>query len=151
MGSLPRRKSRQSFYFPTNHPKHAGLFKGMSVILQERGLSVSVLSAKRAQCRKNSKCEKGPDWKYTDYCLRRIIFEQTDFVNLPFLLESLASDLGVVVVFLPRFHPELNFIEQCWGFAKRPYRETPPSSALEDLEWNTCESLDRVPTISMRK
>lgn len=39
----------QTLYFPEGHP-HAGIFKGMAVILQERGLSD--MSNKPAQCKK---------------------------------------------------------------------------------------------------
>ncbi|KAJ7787695.1 hypothetical protein B0H13DRAFT_2395179, partial [Mycena leptocephala] len=45
-------------------------------------------------------------------------------------------------------NPELNFIEQCWGYAKRIYRMFPPSSKEEDLTRNMLEALDSVPLIS---
>jgi transposase len=34
------------------------------------------------------------------------------------LLETYCKSCGVNVIFLPKFHCELNFIEQCWGYAK---------------------------------
>jgi hypothetical protein len=42
-------------------------------------------------------------------------------------------------------------IEQCWGYAKRVYREQPVSSAIEDLERNTLDALKAVPLDSMRR
>jgi hypothetical protein len=41
---------------------------------------------------------------------------------------------GYEVIFFPKFHCELNYNEQCWGFAKRIYRMFPTSSKEEDLK-----------------
>ena len=59
--------------------------------------------------------------------------------------------MGVQVIFLPKFHCELNFIEQCWGFAKRIYRLNPESSREDQLEKNALDALEAVPLTSMRK
>jgi hypothetical protein len=138
----------QPLYFPLDHPTHPGLFKGITVILEERGF----LDAKktRAECR-GFKCEKGPDGEYINCCCRQILFNQPDFTNVPSLLESHCAVRGYTVLFLPKFHPELNFIEQCWGMAKRIYREMPASSTMEDLEENTRRALASVQLVNMRK
>jgi hypothetical protein len=79
--------SPQSLYFPPDHPR-AGIFKGMAIILKERGY-------------------------------RRMLYNKPDFVGVESLLETHCKSRGYGVIFLPKFHCELNFIEQCWGYASR--------------------------------
>jgi hypothetical protein len=93
-------ESPQSFYFPEGH-QSAGYFKGMKVILEEQGLaSRSAVSSESA----------------------------SNFVVLPVVstavsagsstpsptsrLEEHCQTCGSEVLFLPKFLPELNFIEQ---------------------------------------
>jgi hypothetical protein len=104
----------QSLYFPDGHEK-AGLFKGMAVILQERRLIEE--SKLRAQC--SMKWDTCPDRSQSNCCCRRTLYNQPDFVNIESLLETYGKSHSVQIIFLPKFHCELNFIEQCWGFAKR--------------------------------
>jgi len=134
-------------YFLINHPNKdlRGVFKGMAVILEERGFGD--MSKVRAEC-KGFKCKPGE----ARCCCRRILFDQLDFADAESLLEKHCRSRGIhAVVFLPKFHCELNFIEQCWGRAKSVYRTYPPSSREEDLEANTLQSLDGIPLQMMRK
>ncbi|KAG1907615.1 uncharacterized protein F5891DRAFT_938483 [Suillus fuscotomentosus] len=103
----------QEFYFPEGHT-NTGLFKGMAKILEERGFDVS---KKKAQC-KDFNCPRGS----TSCCCRRILYNQPDFVNVESNLERVCRLKGFKVLFLPKFHCELSFIEQCWGFAIRSRR-----------------------------
>jgi hypothetical protein len=81
-----------------------------------------------------------------------MLYNQPDFADGESLLETHCRARGIhAVVFLPKFHCELNFIEQCWGRAKSVYRTYPPSSREEDLEANTLRSLDSIPLQMMRK
>ena len=141
-GQLPNGEP-QSFYFPEGHPR-AGVFKGMAVILEERGFGE--MSKMWAECKK-FKCAEGA----TDCCCRRILYNQPDFANVDLLLESICADRGFQVLFLPKFHCELNFIEQCWGRAKSVYRTYPESSRVDQLEENTLTALESVPLSMMRK
>ena len=66
-------------------------------------------------------------------------------------MELEAKARGHQVNFLPKFHCELNLIEQCWGYAKRLYRLREPSSKEDVLEKNATECLDAIPLITMRR
>ncbi|KAJ3508503.1 hypothetical protein NLJ89_g5715 [Agrocybe chaxingu] len=136
----------QAFYFADDHPDHPGKFKGMAEILEERGF----LEAKKlkAQCgKKFSDCPPGN----ASCCCHRTLFNQPDFVTVESLLEIDGRERGFRVLFLPKFHCELNFIEQCWGYAKRNYRLLEPSSKEDVLERNVVSCLDGIPLITMRR
>jgi hypothetical protein len=121
-----------------------GTFKGMTKILQERGLTEE--SKLNAQCEK-FKCAP----KATSCCQRRVLYNQPDFANQDSALEIVCKARGFQVMFLPKFHCELNFIEQCWGHSKRVYRQYPVSSKEEDLQKNLLSSLESVPIATMRR
>ncbi|KAJ8473629.1 hypothetical protein ONZ45_g16225 [Pleurotus djamor] len=136
----------QSLYFPDDHPTSPGLFKGTAVILEERGFDVQGL---RAQCQKFScKANREPPF---DCCCRRLLFNQPDFTNVESILETQCRARGFEVLYLPKFHCELNFIEQCWGYAKRLYRLNPASTLEADLVKNALEALDSIPLNTMRR
>ena len=135
--------SPQPLYFGPDHPR-AGTFKGMAVILQEQGFTEE--SKLRADCPK-FKCKPGE----TKCCCRQVLYLQPDFVAVESLLETHCKARGFSVIFLPKFHCKLNFIEQCWGYAKQIYRHFPPSSKEADLEANLLEALESVPLTSMRQ
>ena len=130
----------QEFYWPEGH-QHAGKFKGMAQILTERGFDIACL---KAQCKR---CEPSA----TMCCCHQILFNQPDFINVEMILESTCQARGFCVIFLPKFHCELNFIEQCWGDAKRIYHCYPLSSKESELEMNVIKALDSAPLDSMQK
>jgi len=131
-------KQPQSLYFPEDHPQHPGLFKGMAIILQERGFhNVANLPA---QCAK-FKC---PDPDEGMCCCRHILFNQPDFKAQKSALEELIESHGHLVCFYPKFHCELNFIEQCWGYAKYHYQMLPLTKKEGQMEENIRNCLDRV-------
>jgi hypothetical protein len=139
---------RQSFYFEEGHPR-VGVFKGMAVILQERGYANA--SSLRAQC-KGFKC---PPQAETDQppscCCRRLLYSQPDFVNVKSLLEEHCEKRGFMVLILPKYHCELNPIEMVWGRAKYYYRLNPPSTKEEDVERYATAALAAVTIDEMRR
>ena len=131
----------QSFYFPDGHER-AGVFKGMAAILEERGFKDA--GKLRAEC-KGFKCAPPA----IDCCCRQVLFNQPDFAHVDTILEATCDARGFQVLFLPKFHCELNFIEQCWGYAKRLYRLNPESTREDQLEKNALMALDAIPLILM--
>jgi transposase len=79
------------------------------------------------------------------------MFNQPDFAHVDTILEATCNARGFKVIFLPKFHCELNFIEQCWGYAKRIYRLNPESSREDHLERNALAALDAIPLETMRR
>jgi hypothetical protein len=87
---------------------------------------------------------------YLDTVLpQKVLYMELDFQAQKFMLEEHCEKRGFEVIFFPKYHPELNFIEQCWGYAKRIYPMFLPSSKGEDLTHNILEALDSVPLVSM--
>ncbi|KZS89290.1 hypothetical protein SISNIDRAFT_407601 [Sistotremastrum niveocremeum HHB9708] len=141
-GRLPNNQL-QEFYFPPDHPVYPNFFKGMRQILIERNLWRDKL---RAEC-KGFKCDHGA----VDCCARRILFNQPDFVGQKSRLEEIIERNGHLCDFYPKFHCELNFIEQYWGAAKRAYRSTKLTSSTDEMERNVIHSLDSVPLDQIRR
>jgi hypothetical protein len=140
--------SPQHLYHPDGHPQ-AGLFKGMRTLITERrahGHNLPDPTRLKAQCAKFH-CAKGA----TTCCCRRVLYSEPDFQGGKSVLERHCEARGFRVIFYPKFHCELNFIEQVWGFAKRLYREYPASSLEDDLERNTLNAVDSVPLDSIRR
>lgn len=136
--------TRQPLYWPDDHPEYPGYFKGMEQILRERGLWHDRL---RAQC-------PGP-WKdcggKTDCCCRRIIFNLPEFSAQLSALAELIEERGHLCDFYPKFHCELNFIEQYWGAGKYRYRATEPTKSVEDMETSMVACLDDIPLAQIQR
>ncbi len=76
---------------------------------------------------------------------------EPDFIAVESLLELACKTRSFRALFVPKFHCELNFIEQCWGYSKRLYRMCPVSSKEADLERNVLQSLNSIPLESIRR
>lgn len=136
-GKLPNGQS-QDFYFPDDHPQCPGWFKGMENIIRERRLWPD--GGLRAQC-EGFKCEPGR----TDCCCCRLLFTQPDFVDQKSRLEELIESCGHICDFYPKFHLELNCIEQYWGASKYLYRLSPVTSDMQQMRENVRACLDAIP------
>ncbi|TRM57266.1 hypothetical protein BD626DRAFT_616663, partial [Schizophyllum amplum] len=74
-GYYGKDKTLQDFYYPDDHPEKPGWFKGMEVIIRERGLWPE--GGLKAECAPGFKCAPGR----TDCCCRRLLFTQPDFAT----------------------------------------------------------------------
>ncbi|KAF9651310.1 hypothetical protein BDM02DRAFT_3091322, partial [Thelephora ganbajun] len=84
-------------------------------------------------------------------CMCCLLYSQPNFQNVKSVLKNHRNQRGTEVLFLPKFHPELNPIEQCWGHAKSHYCQLPASSLGEDLEQNVVSSLESIPITLMHQ
>ncbi|KIJ44951.1 hypothetical protein M422DRAFT_251574 [Sphaerobolus stellatus SS14] len=134
----------QELYYPDDHPLMGGWFKGMEQIIRECGLWPA--NGLNAQC-ESFKCEEG----CTDCCCRRLLFMQPDFVNQKSALEELVTRRGHICDFYPKFHCELNFIEQYWGAAKLRYWSSPHTKNIMEMEANVLTSLADIPLQQIRR
>ncbi|KIJ50612.1 hypothetical protein M422DRAFT_159206 [Sphaerobolus stellatus SS14] len=105
----------------------------MEVLIKERGLWPE--SGLNAQC-PGFKCQKGS----TNCCCRRILFTQPDFQSQKSQLEEYITSQNHICDFYPKFHCELNFIEQYWGGAKWRYCSTPRTSDINEMKKNVLQS-----------
>jgi hypothetical protein len=135
----------QPLYFANDHPTHPGAFKGMQQILTERGLW-PIGRNPNASC-DGFKCL--PD--ATQCCARRMLFNQPDFSQQKSALTELVEGRGHICDYYPKYHCELNFIEQYWGAAKYRYRNSPATHSMDDMRANVRRCLDDVPLISIQR
>ena len=101
--------------------------KGMKRILEEKGL---VRDGLKMECRKQWTDEKGQKHArrgclvgVEDCCGRRLMELQPDFREQKGMVEEEVTRRGHLVIFYPKFHCELNWIEYFWGDGKRRTRE----------------------------
>ena len=97
----------QSFYHGEDHPTMPGWFKGMKEIIRECLLWPD--SGLLSQC-EGFKCVQ----EKTDCCCHRLLFTQPDFIAQKSKLEEFITSRGHICDFYPKYHCELNFIEQYW-------------------------------------
>lgn len=130
-GINPSTGEQQPFYFPDDHPQYPGWFKGMEQIIRERGLwPEGGLSAERC---------------------RNLLFTQPDFVSQKPQLQEHIESHGHLCDFYPKYHCELNFIEQYWGAAKLRFRVAGRARTLEEMERKMVGCLDDIPLEQIRK
>ena len=67
------------------------------------------------------------------------------------MLEELIERHGHQALFYPKFHCEINYIEQCWGCGKSHYRMMKrPENEAQMLE-NIKQCLDSIPLENFQK
>ena len=80
-------------------------------------------------------------------CARHILATQDDFKNQKPLLQKL---IEARVIFYPKFHCELNYIEMYWGAAKRYVRQH-CNYTWKGLQENVPNAFDSIPLKQIRK
>jgi hypothetical protein len=134
----------QPLYFPDDHPAMPCWFKGMEVIIHERGLWPE--AGLRSQC-PDFRCPPG----HTDCCCRRVLFSQPDFSNQRSQLQELIESCGHLCDYYPKYHCELNFIKQYWGAAKLRFHVAGHAATISEMEKTVIACLDDIPIIQIRR
>jgi len=142
--------------------------KGMKRVLQERGLwrdgllkqcgrqkkaktagqfseRVFEETIERYEARTADKCESGQGC-----CALRILDAELDFQTEKSMLEHIIVQVGHEIIFYPKFHCELNYIEYYWAAVKRYTRENCKYSFTE-LEKTVLKSLNTVDIKTIRR
>jgi hypothetical protein len=91
------------------------------------------------------------DSEQKDCCCRKVLCCQPDFVNQKPVLKELIIACRHICNFYPKFHCELNFIEQYWGAAKFRYCSTPSTSNFQETCENVRACLDNVPQLQIQR
>jgi hypothetical protein len=131
---------RQLMVFPDDHPEETlrGVPKGMRQVLIERNLWQEGLLKTCSQCRSHV---DDPD--RISCCAQRILELQPDFQGQRSLLEEIAKEQGQHIIFYPKFHCEMNFIEMYWGLAKR-YTRANCDYSFKGLQVEVPKALDSI-------
>ena len=123
--------SRQSMHFPDGRPK------GIRLILEERELwPEGSLNRICSECKKHSPTAD-------NCCAVRILSLQPDFLAQRPLVREVIEDSGHKVIFYPKFHCELNFIEMFWDAAKC-YTRNNCDYSFKGLEKTVPEALNSI-------
>lgn len=147
-------------------PELVGQPKGIKRVLQERGLWTEGLKKQCGRQKKDSstfeervfqetleqyqdrvadRCEVGKHC-----CALRILENQDDFKNEVSLLETVIVQNSHEVIFYPKFHCELNYIEHYWGALKRFTRDNCKYSFAE-LEPTVLQAMGSVSLKTIRR
>ncbi|PKB95594.1 hypothetical protein RhiirA5_302831, partial [Rhizophagus irregularis] len=101
----------QFMNFPDNHPEESlrGKQKGMKQILYERQLLTPGL---KGFCKNKETIDN-------QCCMQHILENQPDFLAQKCMIQEIIESKGHKVIFYPKFHCELNYIEMYWSATKR--------------------------------
>ena len=133
----------QSMQFPDNYHKteDRGQPKGIRQVLVERNLwRTGLLKECKPKCSKTQ----------PDCCAQHLLSCQPDFISQTGRIQEVIEEHGHCIMFYPKFHCELNFIEYFWAAAKRYAREN-CEYTLKGLRKVAPFSIESVPAVTIWK
>jgi len=78
------------------------------------------------------------------YCASGCLSREPDFMAQREWLREVVEDAGLAIIFYPKYHCELNYIELIWGHMKRSLRKSCTFN-FKDLKENIAELLETMP------
>jgi hypothetical protein len=156
-GYIHNQQRPQSMIFPDDHPnrKFAGQPKGIKQVLVERGLwpQSGQRSDGLAFLLDCSTADGKPGCSQDlpgGCCARSLLGAQQDFKEQSGRIQEEVEAGGHEVIFYPKFHCELNFIERFWCLAKRWLRDNCEYS-IGGLRKNLPKALASVSSVSINR
>src|SRR5882762_1585260 len=128
--------------FPMDHPTNPDQPKGIKQVLTEWGLWRQGLLL---DCKKPKICSVD----LIDCYARRLLSQQSDFLEQKSSVQEVIEAAGHLCIFLPKFHCELNFIEFFWGAVKKYLHEN-CDYTFETLRQNLPKALSSVKLKTIR-
>jgi hypothetical protein len=120
-----------------------GIQKGLRTVLEERGINTKGMNAEKLKevlGEFEVKCSTIVTHTHTETMM---LTHMQDFKDKTTLLQQLIEGRGHICLYLPKFHCELNPIEQCWCHAKKHTRANCNGSIVR-LRKIIPESLDGI-------
>jgi hypothetical protein len=145
----------QPMTFPGDHhdAQLQGKPKGIEQVLRERGLWRDRNpdgSRFLLHCSKSGDGQQCAPVMQGTCCASSLLTAQPDFMEQTGLIEERLLAAGQLVIFYPKFHCELNFIERFWSSAKHHAREN-CSYSLLGLRRNVPAAVHSVPTVTVNR
>ena len=114
----------QKMQYPTGHPKE-GVKKGLKTVLRERGKHLDDNGRDlRLICKPCSNGTRELDGTaYSKCCATYVASKEPDFQAQKSYLTEVIESEGFNIIFYPKYHCELNYIELVWGWIKRYHRD----------------------------
>ena len=154
-GFIYSKQRPQSMVFSDNHPilSLRGKAKGIEQVLRERGLwrerredgFLFLLECPKTHNQKGCNPEIPGGC-----CARAVLSAEPDFLQQKGRLQEELEGSGQEVIFYPKFHCELNFIERFWCAAKFYARENCQYS-LDGLRKTIPQALDSVQSAAINR
>lgn len=114
--------------------------------MQERGLW-NLLDNKKLYCKL---CSEGKDSSSVNCCATKCLENQPDFAEQKEWLQEIVEENGCKIIFFPKFHCELNFIEMVWAYLKKRLRDECCFS-FDDLQSRVLSIISDIPLTFIRK
>lgn len=148
-----RRSLPHQMNFSRDHPNESlrGKPKGTKIVLEERGLWSDFRSDGTRllhKCKSPGCPREGP--LHNVCCATTILSQEKDFQEQKGRVQELVEGRAHAIIFYPKFHCELNFIERFWCSCKR-YTRDRCSYSFQDLRQILPRALASVPTHTIHR
>ncbi|KAI0286505.1 hypothetical protein BC826DRAFT_917758, partial [Russula brevipes] len=85
-----------------------------------------------------------------DKCRKGKVLQEPVSVSQKSQLQELVESCGHLCDFYPKYHCELNFVEQYWGVAKLRFRMAGRATTINEMERKVIQCLDDIPLLHIR-